>query len=83
MYSFTMRFSLMLHWLSTDWPPVVTLLIGSAVLVFVGYINWHHGTKANGIRWIAQHIYRNTLRSEVLADNMFMTATAYLLAIGA
>jgi hypothetical protein len=61
----------------TDWAgssPLLTLIIGATVLVFVGYINWYKNVKGDAIRWIAATIYRKGFHSESLADGLFMTA---------
>ncbi len=36
--------------------PLLGLVIGIIMLIFVAYINWYKSTKANIIKWIAKYI---------------------------
>ena len=62
--------------------PLSGLIIGLAIIGFVGYINWYGTVKADTIRWIAKCIFRDEFRSEVSADGLFMAATGFMLLIG-
>jgi hypothetical protein len=64
------------------WQPLSGLFMGVTLLVFVGYINWYKTVKADTIRWIARHIFRNKFKSEASADGLFMVVTSFLLLIG-
>ena len=72
----------MLLYLQTYFQPLVILFVGLIILIFVGYVNWYKNTKTEIVQWIARKLFRNSFRSEVSADNLFMTATSFLLAIG-
>jgi len=67
---------------SSYFQPVVVFLIGAAILSFVGYMNWAGDVKARAVRWIAVHIFRNGIRSDVSADHLFMHVTTILLIVG-
>jgi hypothetical protein len=64
------------------WQPLSGLCVGLAMLIFVGYINWYKGVKADTLRWIARRIFRNEFGSEASADGLFMVVTSFLLLIG-
>lgn len=64
------------------WQPLSGLVLGVAMLAFAGYTNWYGMTKADIVRWIAKHIFHDKFRSEASADNLFMTATSFLLMFG-
>jgi hypothetical protein len=72
----------MLNYITFYIQPIIVLLIGIVILVFVGYINWYGTIKANAVRWIGKYIFRNQFRSEQSADGLFMVGTSLMLAIG-
>lgn len=69
-------------YLTTYWQPLLIFIVGLVVLLLVGYINWYKNIKPNTVRWIAKNIFRNGLRSDLLANNMFMVISSILLAFG-
>jgi hypothetical protein len=72
----------MIGYLQAFWQPLIGLLVGISILAFVGYVNWYGTLKADSVRWIAKHIFRNEFRSEMSADGLFMALTAFVLLIG-
>ena len=62
--------------------PIIGLLLGVLILIFVGYINWYGNIKVISVRWLAKKMFRNALDSKISANNLFMTATSLLLALG-
>ena len=71
----------MYSYLITYWQPLLLLIIGVCVLLFVGYINWHDHTKSDVVSWVAKIMFRNNLKSEMSAQNAFMVITSILLAM--
>lgn len=59
--------------------PVLGLIVGSAVLFVVGYLNWGKGKKENSINWIQSKIFRNSLDSRSRAEGLFGVITSLLL----
>jgi hypothetical protein len=62
--------------------PLLGLLVGAAILSFVGYMNWYGDIKPRIVRWIAEKIFRKGPMSEASADNLFMNITVLLLLVG-
>ena len=62
--------------------PTLGIIVGLAILFFVGYINWYGNIKAKSVDWISQKLYRKSVGSEALSDGLFMTITSILLAMG-
>jgi hypothetical protein len=62
--------------------PLIVLLVGFAILAFVGYKNWSGDIKQNSARWIARHIFSDGDRSDISADNLFMHITTITLIVG-
>ncbi len=71
-----------IQYVATYWQPLLILLMGVGLLTFVGYINWYKQTKQSVVGWVARQVFRNGFRSDVSADNLFMTITSFLLALG-
>src|SRR5262249_16763994 len=63
--------------------PLSGLIIGLAIIGFVGHINWYGTVKADTIRWIAKCIFRDEFRSKVSADGLLLPlpVSCYRLAV--
>jgi hypothetical protein len=64
------------------WQPIVDLIIGSAILSFIGYINWYGDIKPKTAEWIKKAIFDGEIGSAASADSLFMNVSVILLLIG-
>jgi hypothetical protein len=62
--------------------PLIVLLVGVAVISFVGFMNWYGDIKEKSVKWIANKIFGGKYKSDISADNLFMHITTIILIIG-
>ena len=58
------------------------LLVGVAVISFVGFMNWYGGIKEKSVKWIANKSFGGKYKSDISADNLFMHVTTIILIVG-
>jgi hypothetical protein len=77
-----MTLTSVIHYSTSYIQPLLGLVIGLVILAFIAYMNWHGTVKADTVRWIAKHIFRDHFRAEKSADGLFMVITSILLCVG-
>lgn len=62
--------------------PILGIFVASVILFFVGYTNWHKGTKEKIIDWMETKIFRKSFDSKGQAEGLFGVLTAQFLMAG-
>jgi hypothetical protein len=69
--------------LITYWQPLSGLLLGVAILILVGYIQFFSNIRTRVVKCIAKHIYRDKFMSEKSAESLFMAITSFAVPVAA
>ena len=70
------------QYLIREFQPILVFVFGLIILIFVGYTNWHSTAKSTFTNFILDRVYKHDQRNLIMAEGLFSTLTAYLLAIG-
>jgi hypothetical protein len=72
----------MIAYVDLYFQPLIVLLVGVAVISFVGLMNWDGNIKEKSIKWIANEIFGGKSKSDISAENLFMHVTTIILTVG-